>query len=85
MAHTNQANPKSIFNGLNGFYCKMSYLMLMKPQAIYGQIKNALKMKGRPLPENDVWIAAIARQHKLPLVTQDAHFSHIDNLHIESW
>ena len=52
---------------------------------IYGQIKNALKTKGRPLPENDIWIAAIARQHNLPVVTRDAHFSHIDHLQIEGW
>ena len=34
----------------------------------YGQIKNTLKTKGRPIPENDIWIAAIAQQHQLKLV-----------------
>ncbi|MBM4028865.1 MAG: type II toxin-antitoxin system VapC family toxin, partial [Planctomycetes bacterium] len=33
----------------------------------YGEIKNALRIKGRPLPENDIWIAALARQHGLTL------------------
>jgi len=46
----------------------------------YGQIKNDLKMKGHPLPENDVWIAAIAKQHSLTVVTRDQHFKEIDAL-----
>ncbi len=40
----------------------------------YGEVKNKLRLKGRPLPENDVWIAALALQHALILVTRDAHF-----------
>lgn len=46
----------------------------------YGTIKNALRAKGRPLPENDIWIAAVARQHGLTLATRDAHFHEIDKL-----
>ncbi len=51
----------------------------------YGIIKNALKAKGRPLPENDVWIAAVARQHSLTVVTRDQHFNEIDGLTLEVW
>jgi len=46
----------------------------------YGKIKTALKAKGRPIPENDIWIAAIAVQHNLPLFTADQHFKEIDVL-----
>ncbi len=46
----------------------------------YGKIKTALKDKGRPIPENDIWIAAIAAQHNLPLFTADQHFKEIDVL-----
>jgi tRNA(fMet)-specific endonuclease VapC len=52
---------------------------------LYGQTKNELKAKGRPLPENDVWIAAIARQHSLTLITRDQHFKEIDGLLLEEW
>jgi tRNA(fMet)-specific endonuclease VapC len=31
----------------------------------YGQIKSELRAKGRPVPENDIWIAAVARQYQL--------------------
>jgi tRNA(fMet)-specific endonuclease VapC len=51
----------------------------------YGQIKNRLKVKGRPLPENDIWIAAIAQQYQLTLVSRDKHFREIDNLSVETW
>ena len=51
----------------------------------YGQIKNELKSKGHPLPENDVWIAAIAKQHSLTVVTRDQHFKEIDALLLEEW
>ncbi len=51
----------------------------------YGEIKNALRMKGHPIPENDIWIAAVALQHDLVLITRDAHFGDIDNLQMAAW
>jgi len=51
----------------------------------YGQVKNGLCAKGKPIPENDVWVAAIALQHQLTVVTRDAHFGEIDGLQIEAW
>jgi tRNA(fMet)-specific endonuclease VapC len=41
----------------------------------YGHIKADLERVGTRIPENDLWIAAIARQHQLPLITRDRHFS----------
>ena len=51
----------------------------------YGYIKNRLKEKGHPIPENDIWIAAIALQHALTLVTNDTHFDMVENLKVEVW
>lgn len=51
----------------------------------YGDLKDRLKEKGQPLPENDMWIAAIALQYDLTLVTKDLHFGSIENLKIEMW
>ena len=53
--------------------------------AIYGEIKDELRLKGRPIPENDVWIAAVARQHGLTLVSRDDHFRLVDRLSVEKW
>jgi tRNA(fMet)-specific endonuclease VapC len=47
---------------------------------LYGEIKNQLKKKGRPIPENDIWIASAAKQYGLTVITNDLHFKEIDNL-----
>ena len=52
---------------------------------VYGSIKQSLRLKGRPLPENDVWIAAVALQHHLVLATRDSHFLEIEGLKLERW
>lgn len=51
----------------------------------YGRIKADLRAKGRPIPENDIWIGAIARQHGLTIVSRDLHFREIENLAVEEW
>jgi tRNA(fMet)-specific endonuclease VapC len=51
----------------------------------YGEVKNALRVKGHPIPENDIWIAAIALQHGLTLTTRDTHFSGVENLRVTAW
>lgn len=51
----------------------------------YGEIVAALYKKGKPLPINDVWIAATALQHDLTLITRDKHFNEISNLKMKSW
>lgn len=51
----------------------------------YGLIREALRAKGKPIPENDIWIAALALQHDLTLVSRDAHFNEIDGLSVVVW
>ena len=51
----------------------------------YGEIKNRLKEKGQPIPENDIWIAALAQEHDLTLITNDTHFTVVENLKIETF
>ncbi len=52
---------------------------------VYGELKWALSEVGTPIPENDLWIAALARQHGLTLVTRDAHFDAIPTLERVRW
>jgi len=51
----------------------------------YGRIEFALRSKGQPIRQNDTWIAAIARQHNLTLLTRDAHFNEVDGLSVQAW
>jgi len=46
----------------------------------YGGIKTTLRKKGKMIHENDIWIAAVAIQHNLPLFTADKQFKEIDDL-----
>ena len=52
---------------------------------IYGEIKDKLRAKGRPIPENDIWIAAISLEHQLTLLTKDKHFENVEDLVIEEF
>ncbi len=50
---------------------------------IYGEIKSGLKSIGKPIPENDIWIAATALQYNLTLITRDSHFNYVSGLSLE--
>lgn len=47
---------------------------------IYGKTKAVLAKKGTPIPDNYIWIAAIALQYQLPLYENDKHFHEVDGL-----
>ncbi len=51
----------------------------------YGRIRADLANAGTPIPENDIWIAALALEHQLPLAARDAHFDRIQGLLILQW
>lgn len=53
--------------------------------SVYGHVKNKLRQKGTPIPENDIWIAALALQHSLVLATRDTHFNVVEGLQIKTW
>lgn len=46
----------------------------------YSRIAAKLKSKGRPIPTNDIWIAAQSMEHGAELITADRHFENIDGL-----
>ena len=51
----------------------------------YAALRIALKRSGRPIPANDAWIAALALQHRLPVLSRDEHFDAVPGLERESW
>lgn len=46
----------------------------------YAETHRALRRLGRPIPTNDLWIAALALEHSLIVYTRDAHFSKVPGL-----
>ena len=51
----------------------------------YAEVRATLKKLGRPIPAHDVWIAALALQHRLPVLSQDEHFDAVPGLRREAW
>jgi len=51
----------------------------------YAGICQELMKGGTPIPSNDVWIAALCREHGLPIVSRDQHFGAVTGLRLVSW
>jgi len=51
----------------------------------YAAIRSELKNASTPIPANDAWIAALCRQHSLPLVSRDRHFDNVRGLQRIEW
>ena len=51
----------------------------------YAQVKVELKKVGKPIPSNDVWIAALCRQHSLPILSRDSHFDAVSGVTRLTW
>lgn len=53
--------------------------------AHYAWISDHLRRKGRPIPHNDIWTAALARQHSLTILSRDRHFDHVTGIQRLDW
>jgi predicted nucleic acid-binding protein len=53
--------------------------------AAYATLRVYLKRSGRPIPANDAWIAALALQHRLTVLSRDEHFDVVPGLDRRSW
>lgn len=51
----------------------------------YAALRVALKKVGRPIPANDAWIAALAMEHRLPVLSRDTHFDAVSGLQRIGW
>lgn len=51
----------------------------------YATLRLELKRAGTPIPSNDLWIAALCRQHHLPLLSRDRHFEAVKGLRRLAW
>ena len=51
----------------------------------YADINLELRRRGKPIPTNDLWIAALCRQHDLPLLSRDRHFDAVSEIQRLDW
>jgi tRNA(fMet)-specific endonuclease VapC len=51
----------------------------------YAAISVELRQAGKPIPTNDLWIAALCRQYDLPLLSRDRHFDVVSGIRRVDW
>ena len=51
----------------------------------YAGIRSELRQSGKTIPANDAWIAALAREHNLPVLSRDSHFDRVKGLRRIAW
>ena len=56
-----------------------------KTAVYYADIHLELRQAGRPIPTNDIWIAALCRQHRLSVLSRDRHFDLVPGAHRLEW
>lgn len=49
---------------------------------LFGQVKYDLRRTGKMIPENDIWIAAVALRYRITLITLDTHFERVEGLEV---
>ena len=71
---------------LDGHLSDFEVLTVTSKTAIaYAVLRVALKEAGRPVPANDAWIAALAMEHRLPVLSRDTHFDAVPGLQRVGW
>jgi tRNA(fMet)-specific endonuclease VapC len=80
----NSSNPKKHIEQIDLFLQTISIIYIdYETSKNYSKIKAKLKKLGIPIPENDIWIAAITIQNNFLLVSDDKHFENIDGLNLK--
>ena len=51
----------------------------------YADIRSELRREGTPIPANDFWIAALVRQHAMPILSLHHHFDYVKGVSRISW
>ena len=71
---------------LKGFLMRAEVLTLdLRTIDQYAAVRTELRKAGTPIPANDCWIAALARQHRLPIVSRDEHFDKVGQVRRIAW
>jgi tRNA(fMet)-specific endonuclease VapC len=82
----NSARPYENRQATDNLISISTLIFIDKPIAVqYANVRLALKKKGFPIPENDLWIAATCLEFDLPLLSSDRHFNYVPGLNVINW
>ena len=71
---------------LSSFMKNVQELLIgSKTAYYYADIYWELKNNGTPIPENDIWIAALAREFNIPILSRDTHFDLVQDITRLNW
>ena len=77
---------EKLANWLEAFLARAELLHIgRKTLPHYAEVRRQLKKDGTPIPANDCWIAALAKEHRLPIVSRDKHFDAVKGLRRIAW
>jgi len=82
----NSTKARELTELLSGLIQGIQLLVIGKDTAFYyADIRWELKQNGTPIPENDIWIAGLVREYKLPLLSRDTHFDLVEGIERLGW
>lgn len=84
---TGEPRRSRLLRGIRDLLNTMVDVLPITPEVArrYGRIKARLAAQGTPIPANDMWMAAVAIEADLILVSDDAHFERVPGLTVENW
>ena len=56
-----------------------------RTSSVYALVRQQLRTAGTPIPENDVWLSALALEHGIEVLSNDAHFDWVEGLTRVGW
>jgi len=83
---TQSRHQNELANWLEAFLSRAELLHISrKTLTHYAEVRRQLKKAGTPIPANDCWIAALAKEHRLPIVSRDKHFDAVKGVRRIAW
>lgn len=77
---------EELANWMNAFLDRAEVLTpTLSTLPYYADIWCELKLAGTPIPANDCWIAALAKEYKMPIVSKDQHFDKVGGIRRVEW
>ena len=82
----NSARPQENEQAVRKFLAQALLVVIDEVIAFrYAVVRSELRKAGRPLPENDLWVAATCLELNIPLISRDTHFDCIHDLKVVNW
>ncbi len=82
----NSARPRENEQAVRKFVAQCAFIPIDQSIAgCYAAVRLKLKKTGRPIPENDIWVAATCLELDIALLSWDTHFAHVPDLQVIRW